>query len=325
MEWYGKRALVTGATGFIGGHLVERLAGLGAEVHAVSRTSGAEPGSKAEGGSKAETGSKAEGGAKAEGGVFWHRADLRDPDATAGVVRSVDPHVVFHLASEVTGVRDPGMVLPTLEANLVSVVNVLTSVADRPGTRVVLAGSLEEPRPGEGAPSSPYAVAKWAAGGYAEMFHRLWGVQVSSLRIAMVYGPGQRDTSKLLPYVTLSLLRGERPSLTSGTRLLDWVYVDDVVEAFVAAGASGRAAGHSLEIGSGTGTSIRETVELVERLTGRAAGARYGAISDRPLDSARIADPAQARDVLGWRPRVGLEEGLRRTIAWFAGRQGLIR
>ncbi|MGV9772579.1 NAD-dependent epimerase/dehydratase family protein [Streptosporangium sp. NPDC003464] len=299
-HWYGSQVLVTGATGFIGARLVERLSSLGAQVHAVSR-------SPREGAGHGET---------------WHVADVSDAGAVEDLVRSTRPAVVFHLASEVAGARDPQLVRPMLDSNLASVVNLLTAVAGSPGTRVVLAGSLEEPRPAEGetAPSSPYAVAKWAASGYARMFHHLWDVPVTTLRIGMVYGPGQHDTRKLVPYVTLSLLRGEAPSLSSGTRQLDWVYVDDVVDAFLAAGMTPEAAGLSLDIGTGTRTSIRDTVELLGRIIGGPARPRYGAISDRPLDSARIADIAPAAEVLRWRPVTGLEEGLRLTTAWYAER-----
>lgn len=298
--WHGASVLVTGATGFIGAHLVRRLGALGARVHAVSRSP------------RERTGP----------GETWHVADVSDPEAIENLLLSTRPAVVFHLASEVAGARDPRLVRPMLESNLAGVVNLLTTVTDMPGTRVVLAGSLEEPRPGDGetTPSSPYAVAKWAAGGYARMFHELWDVSVTTLRIGMVYGPGQQDTTKLVPYVTLALLRGEEPRLSSGTRQLDWVYVDDVVDAFLAAGTTPQAAGRGFDIGTGTRTSIRDTVELLSRIVGGSPRPRYGAISDRPLDSARIADITSAAETLGWCPEVGLEKGLRLTAAWYADR-----
>ncbi|WP_433371630.1 NAD-dependent epimerase/dehydratase family protein [Streptosporangium sp. CA-115845] len=296
-HWRGRRVLVTGASGFIGAHLVRRLGALGARVHAVGRRV-----------------------RESTDGETWHVADVADEGAVQKLIASVRPEVVFHLASEVAGARDPRLVLPMLHSNLTGVVNLLTAVAGAPETRVVLAGSLEELRPEEGgrAPSSPYAASKWAADGYARMFHHLWDVQVSNLRIGMVYGPGRQDTRKLVPYLALSLLRGQEPELGSGTRELDWVYVDDVVDAFLAAGETPDAAGRAFDIGTGKGTSIRDTVDLLSEIVGGRAVPRYGALTDRPLDSARIADPAPAAATLGWRPTVGLEEGLRRTVAWFA-------
>ncbi|MET7460377.1 NAD-dependent epimerase/dehydratase family protein [Nonomuraea sp. NPDC005501] len=295
-------SLVTGATGFIGSHLVRRL-GLSGEAHGVSRS---EP--------------------PAVPGVTWHRADLRDAAAVEGLLAAVRPDVVYHLAGEVDGARETGTVLPTLQGNLTSTVNVLAAAA-RSSSRVVLAGSSEEPRPGNGhaAPPSPYAMAKAAASGYADLFHRLWGVPYTIVRPTMVYGPGQRDGTKLVPYVTLSLLRGEEPRLTSGAKVADWVYVDDVVAAFAAAGASGRAVGRAFDVGTGVRASVREVVELLHRIVGSGRGPRFGAMSDRPLDVPQAADTGPARELLGWEAGVGLEEGLRRTVAWYAARQGVIR
>jgi nucleoside-diphosphate-sugar epimerase len=287
--------LVTGATGFIGSHLATRLAELGAEVHAVSRRPA---------------------GSNAGYGWVWHTADLTEPPTA--LIRDVRPRAVFHLASAVTGARDIALVGPTMAGNLTGAVNLLSAVAtESPETRVVLAGSVEEPR-GEGTPSSPYAVAKWAATGYARMYHRLWGVGVTVLRVAMVYGPAQPDAKKLVPYVVQALLRGEDPELASGTRLVDWVYVDDVVDAFLQAAATERAAGQVLDIGSGIQVSIRDTVELVAKLVGGPGRPRFGAIPDRPLDAAQVSDPAAAGTVLGWHPTTTLAEGLRRTIDWYA-------
>jgi nucleoside-diphosphate-sugar epimerase len=299
-SWTGTRALVTGATGFIGAHLVRRLCSLGAEVHAVSR----KPREQSD---HTET---------------WHTADLSGTQATEDLIGQTRPDVVFHLASAVTGARDVDIVLPTLAANLASVANLLTAVSANPGTRVVLAGSIEEPRPekGEITPSSPYSVAKWAATGYARLFHQLWNVPVSVLRVAMVYGPGQPDISKLVPYVTLALLRGQEPGLASGNRLVDWVYVDDVVDAFLAAAATEDAVGGVFDIGSGEGTSIREVVDLLTRIVGSSLQPRYGVLSDRPLDSARIADLTAAAEILRWRPATKLQDGLRQTVAWYADR-----
>jgi nucleoside-diphosphate-sugar epimerase len=291
--WRSTRVLVTGATGFIGSHLARRLGSLGAEVHAVSRR----PTNTA--------------------GWTWHVADLADAAETEKLIATVRPNVVFHLASAVTGAREVELVAPTMAGNLISVVNLLTAAANQPGTRLVLAGSVEEPRAADPTPSSPYAVAKWAATGYARMFHGLWGVPVSVLRVAMVYGPAQPDIRKLVPYVTLALLNGEEPQLSSGTRPVDWIYVDDVVDAFVMAAETERAAGQVLDIGSGTQVSIRDTVELLAKLVGGSARPRFGAIADRALDTPQVSDPTLAGEVLGWRPTTTLTEGLRQTIAFY--------
>ncbi|MFJ2028479.1 NAD-dependent epimerase/dehydratase family protein [Streptosporangium sp. NPDC087985] len=295
--WNGGRALVTGATGFIGSHLVRRLSSLGAEVHAVSRRL-----------------------QKADHTEIWHAADLRDADSTAELITAVRPDVVFHLASEVDGARDIRIVRRVLENNLTSTVNVLTATAEAPHPiKVILSGSSEEPRPGNGhaPPPSPYAMAKWAATEYARLFQRLWNAPLTILRPTMVYGPGQRDTRKLVPYVTLALLRGEEPNLTSGAKLVDWVYVEDVVDAFIAAHETGNATGQIFDIGTGTETAVKDTVEMLFQTVGTPLRPRFGTVADRPLDIPQAADLGPAAEVLGWRPTVDLQEGLRRTVAWY--------
>ncbi|WP_188188519.1 NAD-dependent epimerase/dehydratase family protein [Nonomuraea sp. SYSU D8015] len=310
MTWKGRRALVTGASGFIGGHLAARLAALEADVHAVSR--------RAQAAGAVSRRAHAAGGGDG-GTVHWHQADLRDQQATAELLAEVSPDVVFHLASEVNGARDPEMVPVTLAGNLQTTVNLLTA-AVRHECRMVLAGSIEEPRPGNGhaAAPSPYAMAKSAASGYADLYRQLWGLPCTILRPSMVYGPAQPDTTKLVPYVTLALLRGEEPRLTSGAKVADWVYVDDVVAAFVSAAVDDRAIGQSFDVGTGVKTSVRELVELLYGIAGAAARPSFGAVADRPLDIPQVADVGPAFDLIGWRPTVELTDGLRRTVAWYA-------
>lgn len=295
----GRRVLVTGASGFIGTQLAGALVTAGADVHAVARTAGPAP------------------------DVRWWTADLADPEAAAHLVRAAAPDIVFHLAGHVSGDRSLAAVLPTVRGNLLSTVNLLAAGAGQ-GTppRLVLAGSMEEPA-GDGAgpavPGSPYAAAKAAASGYARMFHALYDLPVVVLRVFMVYGPGRQDEAKLVPYVTRSFLAGEPPRLSSGTRAVDWVYVDDVVAAFLRAGVDDRAVGHTVDVGSGELTTIGSVVERVAALVGDGTAPRFGALPDRPLEREPRADLGPARQLLGWAPAIPLDEGLARTVAWFRG------
>ncbi|HEU0086640.1 MAG TPA: NAD-dependent epimerase/dehydratase family protein [Pseudonocardiaceae bacterium] len=290
----GRRVLVTGARGFLGARLVDRLLVDGAQVHAVSRHD-----------------------APGRPDVCWWRLDLSNLAPTANMIGSVRPDVIFHLASEVTGARDVNLVLPVFRSNLQSTVNLLVASTENVPARIVLAGSLEEAGidGGELAPSSPYAVAKWASTGYARMFSELWALSISTLRISMVYGPGQRDMSKLIPYVIDSVLQGRIPKVTSGTRRVDWVYVDDVVDALLAAAR----AAHSgvINIGSGSSVAIRDVVALVTRIIGTGLEAEFGALADRPLDRDWCADISAAKELIGWQPSTGLEQGMEMTVRWY--------
>ncbi len=292
----GCRLLVTGASGFIGARLCRRAVEAGAMVHAVSR--------RTHGGSD---------------GVRWERGDLTDAAVTRDLVRRVQPDVVLHLASEVSGGRDLQLVLPMLRANLLAAVNVMVACAEVGCPRVVLAGSMEEPDMGDAdaVAQSPYAVAKWGALAYARHFQALHALPVVHLRVFMAYGPGQLDVRKLVPYVTVSLLRGEAPKLTSGARAVDWVYVDDVVDAFLRAAVAPGAEGRSLDIGSGELVTARSLVACLWELVHADVQPAFGAIPDRALERVRAADPAPAAEAMGWQPQTPLKDGLARTVAYY--------
>jgi UDP-glucose 4-epimerase len=294
-----RRALVTGAAGFIGSALCQRLVASGTEVHGVSRVTRSPP-----------------------DGIRWWTADLSTDGAAVGIMREVRPDVVFHLASHVSGDRGLDAVIPTLRDNLVTSVNVMTAAAESGAPRVILAGSMEEPDRDDPAPSSPYAAAKTAASTYARLFDQLYGLPVVNLRVFMVYGPGQRDGTKLVPYVINSLLRGEGPKLSSGRREVDWIFVDDVVAAFVAAAEAEKAPGNTLDIGSGELVSIRSLVEQIVPLVSSDARPVFGALPDRPGERPRIADVAPSREMIGWEPSTPLDVGLARTVEWFRAHGG---
>jgi nucleoside-diphosphate-sugar epimerase len=291
----GRRTLVTGARGFLGSRLVERLLAGGAEVHATSRRD-----------------------APGRSDVCWWRLDLGDLAETTRVIDSVRPDVVFHLAGEVAGAREVNLVMPAFRNNLQSTVNLLVAASERAPAGIVLAGSLEEAgiKVDETAPSSPYAAAKWASTGYARMFAELWGFPVTTLRISMAYGPGQCDMTKLIPYVIDSLLRGRIPRLTSGARRVDWIYVDDVVDALIAA-AQAPQSGDVIDIGSGESVSLRDVVSLIRRILGVELEVEFGALPDRPLDRDRLADISVAKKLIGWEPTTCLEQGMERTVRWY--------
>ena len=299
----GQRILVTGASGFIGSHLCHRLVEDRAEVHAVYRT---------------------QIPAKEKDQLLWWQADLADLSAVRHLFREIRPDVIFHLASHVKGAPNLEHVLPTFHSNLESTINLLTLAAETGCRRVVLTGSLAEPDPqnGEFFPSAPYAAAKWASSGYARMFHALYKLPVVIARVFMVYGPAQQDLTKLIPYVTLSLLRGETPKITSGERLVDWVYVSDVVEGFVALGQAPGIDGATIDLGSGKLISIREIVQQLASVVDPKARAEFGALPDRPLEPTRLAKTAETFGKIGWEPQVSLREGLERTVDWYRTAMG---
>lgn len=305
----GRRALVTGARGFIGSRLVRSLLDDGAEVHVLIRPDDHRP---------VHAVASTRGLAHR---ITWHRCDLVDVDAVQAVFREIAPEVVFHLASRVQGHRDLALALPMLEDNTRAAVNIMTAASEVGVARLVLAGSVEEPHGGDEAPCSPYAAAKAATTGYARLFADQWDLPVTVLRLAMVYGPGQTDERKLVPHVATSLLRHRTPSLASGSRPIDWVYVDDVCDAFTAAATHPCAPGLVADIGSGTSTTIATTVHLLAQVARYDGDLGFGRLEDRRNDIARIADLALATERLDWRPQTDLRTGLMRTLEWFRERE----
>lgn len=287
------RCLVTGASGFLGRRLLDALGRVGADVVAVSRLA------------------RVEGAA----GARWRAVDLEDRTAVERLIDDERPEVVFHLASLVTGRRELELVAPTLRANLVPAVHLLAAATRVGCRRVVLAGSQEEPLPSE-APSSPYAAAKAAASVYARLFHSLYGAPVVTARIFMAYGPGQRDLAKLVPATILAALGGERPKISSGTRAVDWIHVDDVARGLLALATAPGLEGGTLDLGSGELTTVREVAERICRRLG-APPPEVGALPDRPLEPERRADPAATLARAGWRPSIALDDGLAGTIDWY--------
>jgi UDP-glucose 4-epimerase len=309
MDQFGiKKALVTGARGFIGSNLCEALVREGVEVHAVSQ-------SGFFGAPQHSFGTASAPLVEAR----WWRVDLTDLKSTQRLLLATRPDVVFHLSGLVHGSRDREVVLPMLSQNLLSAVNLMNAAAEVGVGRLILAGSIEVPGPGDAdrSPCSPYAAAKWAASAYARMYHALYGAPVVVARMSMVYGPRQWDSTKLVPYVIQSLLRGERLKLSSGKRLVDWVYVGDVVAGLRAIAQAPGIEGGSIDVGSGKLTAIRDVVdELVDIMDGKIAP-DYGALPDRPLETEHVSDIAETTRLVDWAPTISLSEGLRHTVAWY--------
>lgn len=283
--------LVTGATGFVGSALRAELARRGIAAGAVSRR---------------------EDAARALLGC-----DLTEAAAVDALFERVRPATVLHLASHVSGARDLDAVLATAQGTLLSTIHVLAAASRTGVRRVVLAGSMEE-LPLESPPRYPYAAAKRAASDYAALFSSAFALPTVTARIGMVYGPGQYALKRLVPHVILSQLSGVAPPLASGKRVVDWIFVDDVVDGLLAMASpsSSELDGKGVDLGSGRGASVAEVAEIIGRFT-RGPAAQLGALPDRHQDPDILLDVQAAARVFGFRARVSLEDGLSRTVEWY--------
>ncbi|HUE76620.1 MAG TPA: NAD-dependent epimerase/dehydratase family protein [Longimicrobiales bacterium] len=300
----GRRVLVTGGAGFIGSHLVRGLEEAGVSWTGVLHDTPAP-----------EQGTRVE---------RWVRADLADADALESLVSSVQPDIVFHLAGVRGAERTLEFAERAIRGNFLISHQLLAALgrSARP-RRIVLVGSSEEYGRQEtlpytedlpARPVSPYSASKATVTQFALLYHQLFAMPVVLLRPFVIYGPGQGG-GMLIPSLMEALVRGEPFPMTAGEQTRDFVYVDDVVDAMVAASIADGAVGEIFNVCSGEERRIRDVAEEAVRVAGAPVGAlEIGALPYRQNEVWRlVGSNAKARRVLGWSPRVRLEDGLRRT------------
>lgn len=303
----GRRVLITGGTGFVGAHLAATLAGAGAEVHVLRR-----------------------GGASLPrlpvGPVVWHEADLLDADRLDLAIATARPDVVFHLAAYGTGAHGADRDR-TLRVNVMGTWNLWQALRDRT-VRIVYTGAcgeygLTDTCVSESHPCDPaafYPATKNAAGTLLAALGRETGREVVIVRPFNPYGPGDRP-DRLIPHVVKKLLAGDDVSVTAGEQRRDFLFVSDLIDALVRAAVRPiPSTGGVYNIGSGRETTLREVITLIAGLVGEGAleRVRFGALPYPPDEVWHLcADISRARRDLGFEPRVGLEEGLSITVAWY--------
>ncbi len=305
VDWAGKHILVTGATGFVGHHLTRHLAQAGAEVWTTGLPNEQPP-----------------------LGTTRHLSlDVRDADAVRAVVVEAAPQVVFHLAA--AGVTNPGVdPALALAVNAGGTVHLLEALRGQGVRRVVLAGTCYEyganQRVSESTnqrlsvegldPFNAYAASKVAAWAFGRMYWRAHDLPVVTVRPFQVYGPGQVPHT-LIPAAIRAALSGEDFPMTPGEQERDFIYVEDVVEGMLAAAQAPGIEGQSLDLGTGQAHTVRQVVERVWALTEAQGRILAGALPYRPAEVMRLsADAGRTARLTGWRARMRLEEGLRRTI-----------
>jgi dolichol-phosphate mannosyltransferase len=311
-----RRVLVTGGTGFVGANLVRRLLADGHAVHLLVRPGRA-------------TAWRLEG---VRDDVVLHRASLDDRAAVERAVRRVKPEWVFHLAAHgaYSWETDLDRILAT---NVLGTVNLVRACLRTGFAALVNAGSSSEygfkrRAPGERAwvePNSHYAVAKVAATHFCRLTAQRERVKIATLRLYSVYGPWE-DPGRLMPALIVHGLAGRLPPLVDPRVARDYVYADDVSEAFVRAAAKPHPEpGPVFNVGSGTQTTIRRVVDVARRVLAIAEKPRWGTMPNRQWDTATwVSDSRAIRRALGWKPRYDVERGFRQMVAWMRAEPGRV-
>lgn len=315
------RTLVTGAAGFIGSSLVDRLLADGHQVVGVDNLS---TGSA----SNLEQAGRWRGPA---GDRFtFVPADVRATDL-AGIVARAEPDIVFHLAAQVdlrASVTDP---LHDASCNVLGTINVLEACRRSGVRRIVYAASggsrygaplrIPVSESTEPDPLSPYAAAKFSGEVYLRAYAEMYDMAPISLGLANVYGPRQNPYGEagVIAVFGSRLLRRQPVTVYGdGTASRDYVYVGDVVDAFVRAGAAPLTTVGAFNIGTGRQTTTNEVHRLISAALGGTPPPDYA--DARPGEVHAIAlDITKAAKHLGWAPAVDLEQGLRLTIRWLRG------
>jgi dolichol-phosphate mannosyltransferase len=302
-----RRVLVTGGTGFVGANLARRLLGEH-EVHLLVR-----PGF---------TAWRLDGIRK---DVRLHEVGLEDAEGVSRAVTAIRPEWIFHLAAYGAYSRQTD-VRRMARTNVLGTVNLVEACLETGFEAFVNTGSsseygVKDHAPAETErlePNSPYAVTKAAATLFCRLTGQRQGLRVATLRLYSVYGPYE-EPDRLLPTLVVRGLGGDLPPLVDPDVARDYVHVDDVCEAYLA--AARRPApepGPVYNVGTGVQTTLREVVAVARRLLPIAAEPRWGSMPRRPWDtSVWLADSRRIRAELGWEARVPLEEGLRATVEWF--------
>jgi dTDP-glucose 4,6-dehydratase len=316
MSWKNRRVLVTGAGGFIGSHLVERLLNEGARVRAFLRYT-----------ADKNIGNLAHLDKTAQNNIDYFFGDIRDQQAAESALDKVD--TVFHLAAIISIPYSIVHPMETFQVNALGTLNFLEAARKKKNairsfiatsTSEVYGSAVESPmrESHQKSPQSPYAASKIAADALAQSYYCSYEIPLTVLRPFNTYGPRQSDRA-VLPTIISQALYRDIIEIGDVRPKRDFTFVTDTVAAFLMAANRPSAIGQTVHLGTGLTVSIQQALDLVQRIIGTDKKVISDTSRLRPRKSEvtkLISDPSMAKKILGWKAGVTLEEGLRRTIDW---------
>jgi NAD dependent epimerase/dehydratase len=323
MNWQEHKVLVTGAGGFIGSHLVERLVSMKAAVRAFVRYN-----------SKGTCGFIDSFAPQTREKVEIVSGDLRDPEAVRDACRNVN--VVFHLGALVAIPYSYVHPVEVTETNVLGTLNVLCGARDMGVKKIVHTSTSEVYGTAQYVPidekhplcgQSPYSASKIGADQLAESFYRSFDLPVAVIRPFNTYGPRQ-SARAVIPSVISQIIALGTVNIGATHPTRDLTYVDDTVEGFIKIAESPQTVGLVTNVGSGTEVSIRQLIETVAQMVGKEAKVVFDPARLRPPRSEverLVADTTRMNELTGWKPAVSLDEGLKRTVSWVSDHFSLYR
>jgi nucleoside-diphosphate-sugar epimerase len=306
------KVLLTGGTGMVGANLVYRLVKDGHQVFVLTRPSSNRFRFQA-----------------LEEQVQILFADITDATAVHNIMFQVKPEIVFHVASTPFN-PDTFSAEAHFRVNVLGTLHLLEAIKELKDSRLVFTSSAAEYGSGEHLredsvvqPGTIFGASKAAATLLVQTYARLHDIHAVILRLFTPYGPWD-PSRRLIPHTILSALQGQDVPISEGNQERDFIYIDDVVNALIAAATKPVESGSVFNIGSGEGVSVHGVVKLTLKLMGNLVQALFGALPTRSDEIMQMsADITSAREILGWQPQVSLEEGLHRTILWFTEHHSL--
>lgn len=309
LNFKGTRIAVTGGCGFIGSHLVRRLCTLGATVLVLKSEN--DPCDRLH---------------RDLEGVTIASCSFSDTDTLKKNLEMFLPDYVAHVKASINKNSSSSFVEEMIDTNVLETTRVLNAVKGVPSIkRIVGLGSIEECAGGEppfhekscDAPLSPYSLSKLLSTKVMQYFFSQENLPTVVLRLSVVYGPAQRE-GMFIPDLIVSCLAGADVPMTEGKQMRDFIFVDDAVEAILASFITDGIEGEIFHIGSGESRTLRETAKRIHTLTKHRGRLLFGAIPERDRESMQYkVEVKKARKQLNWKPKMSLEEGLRRTIDWY--------
>lgn len=322
-HWSKKKVLVTGAGGFIGSHLIERLIDLGADVTGFVRYN-----------SRNDWGLLEIIPKHMLDSLEVISGDLMDFDAVSSAAREAD--IIFHLGSLISIPYSYDRPRDTIENNILSTLNVLTAARDRGVEKMVHTSSsevygtalyvpIDEKHPLQG--QSPYSASKIGADKIAESFYCAFDLPVATIRPFNTYGPRQ-SARAIIPTIITQAIEQETIRLGSLFPTRDYTYVQDTVNGFIKVAQSDNSVGEVINIGSNFEVSMGDLAEKISNLLNKKISIVQDPSRVRPQKSEvqRLwCDNAKAKRLLDWEPQVSLEEGLQETIEWMKKNKNRIK
>lgn len=323
MNWANRKVLVTGAGGFVASHLVERLVAEGAQVRAFVRYN-----------SRNDVGMLRLIAPDVFSTLEIVHGDLRDVEAVRAAVRGMD--TVFHLGALIAIPYSYVHPREVIDTNVMGTVNVLMAARDFDVRRVVHTSTsevygtarytpIDEAHPLQG--QSPYSASKIGADKIAESFYRSFEVPVVTLRPFNTYGPRQ-STRAVIPTIITQALTREEVKLGSLDPCRDFTFVGDTADGFIRVAEADNVLGEEINLGNDNTIRIGDLAEKIFGILGKAPKVITDAQRIRPGKSEVLrlwASNKKAKELIGWEPRVSLDEGLRLTIAWISTHLDLYR